>query len=299
MYKYSNIINDAFSPEKITPSCAIPNEILLFDNYGQSNPLQPMSTNEGWKLRHMTIFFLMQGKVEFRINGEEVKVTGGQVLTTMPDTEVRYRFASYNNKYLLFVIYPELLSKVYGDINLNYDKTTFDKGYLVASCNEEEMSLYQILYAELKKECHRDNYEFQMIAVRSYLNALIINGLTLYKISKINDRGLHSRQYDVYQNFMDQLNLHAKNERTVQFYAGQLHISPKYLSYVTMQYSNKNASQWISEYVAHHAKTMLCTQHLSTEETARQLNFPTKNSFCRFFKRVTGLSPKEFIRSMR
>lgn len=297
MHQYSNITHDAFSGERITPSCAIPKQLLLFDNVSTVNPLVPMTNPDGCKLQHLTFFFMMQGDVRFRINSEKVIIRAGQVLVTLPDVAIQYLSASRDNKYLLFVIYPELLSQIYKYINQSYDKTCFGKGYLVGPCTEEEMSLYQILYSELKKECNRAEYDYKLIAVKNYLSVLLINSVALCKkVSTQSEPALYSRQHDVYQRFMELLNQYSKNERTVQFYADQLGISAKYLSYVAMQYSNRNASQWISEYVAYNAKTMLGPQHMTSTEVANQLNFPTKNSFNRFFKRVTGLSPKDYIK---
>ena len=276
----------------------MPGEVLLFDNYGTVNPLQAF-ISEGLKLHHMTTFFLMRGKAVFDINGEEVNMTGGQTLTTLPDTKLVFRSASEDNRYLLVVIYPDLLRKTYEDIYLNYDMTTFSKGYLLGSCNEEQMSIYQIIYVELKRECLRPDYEFKMTAIRSYLNALLINNMNLYDTSDSVDIDPHSRQYDVYQDFLEALNTYSKTERTVKFYADQLDITPKYLSFVCLQYSQKNASQWICDYVAYNARTLMGIHHLSVAETSKQLNFSSLNSFNRFFKRVTGQSPKEYIKSLK
>lgn len=290
--------SDAFTRQRVEPSASIPGEVLLFDNYGTLNPLQSF-VSEGLKLRHMTVFFLMRGKAVFDINGDEVSMTGGQTLTTLPNTRLTLRTASEDIKYLLVVIYPELLRKAYEDIYLNYDMTTFSKGYLLGSCNEEQMSIYQIIYVELKKECLRPDYEFKMTAVRNYLNALLINNMYLYDTSDSVDIDPNSRQYDVYQGFLDALNTYSKTERTVKFYADQLGITPKYLSFVCLQYSQKNASQWIGEYVAYNARTLMGIHHLSAAETSVQLNFPNLNSFNRFFKRVSGQTPKEYIKSVK
>ena len=289
---------DVFVQQRIEPSAAIPGEVLLFDNYGNRDPIQPL-TSENLKLSHMTIFFLMQGSAQLKINGEDVNITGGQTLTTLPDIEMHILTTSADNKYLLTVIYPELLHKTYDDIYLNYDKTTFSKGYMLGSCNEEEMSIYQIIYSELKKECIRPDYKYKMIAVRSYLNALLINNMNLYDISDSVDIDPNSRQYDVYQKFLKALNEHAKTERTVKFYADLLNISPKYLSFVCLQYSKKNASQWISDYVVYNARTLMSIHHQTVAESAEQLNFSSLNSFNRFFKRVTGQSPREYLHSLK
>ena len=290
--------SDAFAHARMEPSTDIPGELLLFDNYGANDPVKYLGT-DAMKLYNMTILCVLRGKIMLKINGESVIINGGQALTALPETEVSVTSVSDDKKYLLIVIYPDMLHKTYEDIYLNNDKTTFDKGYMLGSCNEEVMSMYQILYSELKKECLRPEYEFKMIAVRSYLNALLINNMNLYGISDRIDIDPNSRQYDVYQKFLKELNNHANMERTVKFYADLLDISPKYLSYVCLQYSGKNASQWISDYVVHNAKTQMNFHHMSVAETANRLNFPSINSFNRFFKRVTGLSPREYIISLK
>lgn len=297
--KNTDIQFDAFSPQHITPSSSIPGEVVLIDNYGSRNPLQPLSDCGSVKLFHMTVFFLMQGTVRFLINGKEVVLSGGQTLTTLPDSELQFCESADEDRFLLFVIYPDLLKKAYDDIYLNYDLTKYSAGYLLASCNEEEMSLYQILYNELKKECTRPNYEYRMAAIRAYLNALLINNLNLYSMQDRIDVDPNSRQYDVFQRFLRTLNQYARSERTVQFYADALDISPKYLSFVTLQYSSKNASQWIADYIIQAANTMMSIHHMSAIETAEKLNFSTSNSFNRFYKRVTGITPKDFIKSVK
>jgi AraC-like DNA-binding protein len=292
------MIQDPFEPKRIEPSACIPNEVLLFDNYGAYDPVQYIDTGS-MKLYHMGILCMLRGEMRLNINGEDVTIKGGQALTTLPETELFISSVSDDKKYLSIIIYPDLLHKTYEDIYLNNDKTTFDKGFMLGSCNEEEMSIYQIIYSELKKECLRPDYEFKIMAVRSYLNALLINNMNLYDISDRIDIDPSSRQYDVYQKFLKALNIHAKKERTVKFYADLLGISPKYLSFVCLQYSRKNASQWISEYVVHNAKTLMNIHHLSVAETAEHLNFHSINSFNRFFKRVTNQSPREYLAAQK
>ena len=93
------------------------------------------------------------------------------------------------------------------------------------------------------------------------------------------------------------LNKHAIQQRTVQYYAECLGISSKYLSFVCTSYSKKNASAWIDEAVIQKAKAMILVHHYSLGETSEALHFPTVSSFSRYFKRVTGITPKDFANS--
>ena len=291
---------DILSREANTSLAMIPDEIILLDNYGQVSPLAPLQTNQSIKIDQMIIFFVMQGTVQVKINGIETEIQGGQALTTLPESEGAFISASPDCRFIMFVIFPDILKKTFDDIYINYDRTQYEKGFLIEDCTEEQMSIYQLLYTELRKECVRMNYEYKLIVIRSYLNALLLNSMKLFEVdeSKEHTGNTTSRQYDLFQRFLDALNEHAKTERTVYFYANLLNISPKYLSYVSLQYSDKNASQWIGEYVVHHAKTLMSVHHKTSSEIAKELQFPNLISYNRFFKRIAGITPKEYKKSL-
>ncbi len=290
---------DILSREANASMVMIPNELVLLDNYGLIRPLAPLKTSETVKIDQMIICFVMQGKIHARINGEETDINAGQVLTTLPESEGMFMSSSNDCRFIMFVIFPEMLKKTFDDIYINYDRTVYEKGFLIDDCIEEQMSIYQLLYTELRKECVRMNYEYKLVVVRSYLNALLINNIKLVETKTQEHHGnTNSRQYDIFQKFLEALNEYAKTERTVQFYANLLNISPKYLSFVSLQYSDKNASQWIGEYVVHHAKTMISIHHMSSAEIAHELQFPNLISYNRFFKRITGITPKEYKKSL-
>ncbi len=295
-----NPITEILSNDAHESIALIPDQLILLDNYGLINPLAALQTDTLLSINQMIICFVMQGNIQVRMNGEEAEIRGGQVLTTLPESEGTFHKASADCRFIMFIIFPDLLKQTFEDIYINYDRTVYEKGFLIEDCSEEQMSAFQLLYTELKKECIRANYEYKMIVIRSYLNVLLINDIKLFETTKKADTlaDISSRQYDIFQKFLEALNEHAKTERTVQFYADLLHISPKYLSFVSLQYSNKNASQWIGEYVVHHAKTLISIHHKSSAEIASELKFPNLISYNRFFKRIAGMSPREYRRSL-
>ena len=106
----------------------------------------------------------------------------------------------------------------------------------------------------------------------------------------------NSRQYDIYCKFLALLNKHSQEHRDVRFYAEQLGISSKYLSFVCISYSKKNASTWIDESVIQKARVLMMVHNYTISEISEALHFLTISSFRRFFKRVTGMTTKEYLR---
>lgn len=84
---------------------------------------------------------------------------------------------------------------------------------------------------------------------------------------------------------------------TVQYLAGQLNLSPSYLSDMLRTLTGQNAQQHIHEKLIEKAKEKLSTTNLSVSEVAYALGFEHPQSFSRLFKARTELSPMEFRRS--
>lgn len=293
---------DILSPEADEMLSIFPEELILLDNYNETHgPLDFLTTGETVHIDQMIICFVMQGWLRATINGEEITVAGGEVFTAQPESKGCFKQSSDDCRFIMFIIYPKLLKQVFEDIYINYDRTIYEKSSIHESCSEEQMSVYQLLYTELKKEYLRPEYEHKSLVIRGYLNALLVNNIKLLDVSgsgKEKEGKAESRQYEMFQKFLKALNAYAKHERSVQFYADLLHISPKYLSYVSIQYTGKNASQWIGEYVVHHAKILISIHHKTSKEIADELNFPSLISYNRFFKRIAGVSPKIYKKSI-
>ncbi len=84
---------------------------------------------------------------------------------------------------------------------------------------------------------------------------------------------------------------------TVDYVAGQLNVSPHYLSDMLRSLTGQNAQQHIQQQLIDKAKTMLSTTTLSVGEIAYQLGFTYPQSFNRLFKSKTNLSPLQFRQS--
>lgn len=290
---------DIFNNTRTIPTACIPKGVLLFDNFNGYNPLVTLSHQPTVKLWQTTMMFILQGYAKFRVNGDEVHMRAGQFLTTFPDSTFSFIEASENIRYMMYVIYPDMLIKTFDDLHVNYNITTISGKYYVKSLVEEDLKYYFTLFLELKEELIQRDHEIKANFARCFLDVLFATNSELFTVKQEVIGDTSSRQYDVYKKFLIDLNKHAEKERSVNFYAELQDISAKYLSFVCIQYSGKNASSWIDEYVATKAKALISVHHLGTQELCQALNFTSTSSFIRYFKRVTGMSPKEYANSLK
>lgn len=106
-----------------------------------------------------------------------------------------------------------------------------------------------------------------------------------------------TRQEDVLNRFIDLVNEHAIRERKVAFYADKLCLTPHYLSAIIRAASHQTIMDWINRAVIQEAKIRLRHNHQTISQTADSLHFPNASFFCKYFRRLTGMSPGEYQKS--
>jgi len=84
---------------------------------------------------------------------------------------------------------------------------------------------------------------------------------------------------------------------TVQYIAGQLHLSANYLSDMLRSFTGQTTQQHIHAKLIEKAKTLLSTTSSSISEIAFRLGFDYPQSFNKLFGNKTNLSPSEFRQS--
>lgn len=96
------------------------------------------------------------------------------------------------------------------------------------------------------------------------------------------------------EKFREMLVEKCRQHRDVGFYARELCVTPDYLSKVVREYDGGSAIKWIATAIATEAKYLIRHPEKTINQIAQELNFPDQSSFGKFFKKQTGMSPKEY-----
>ena len=291
---------DIFSQQDVVPSAAIKDYLLLFDTFNGINPLEFLHYADGNKMYQKLNIYVTKGECVLDFNGTEKTIKAGSLITIMPENATKTKYTSSDFSYFMMVIYPKLANQIYSEIGITYSNARNSLHHFISDMSEEQMDKMYDLYNEVKKDILGPDYEYKEVYIRSLLCAMVVENINIHKYNPMPLQGnSNSRQYDVYCKFLALLNKQSIEHRSVKHYADILGISSKYLSFVCINYSNKNASAWIDDSVIQKAKALLVVHHYSFSETSEILHFQTISSFSRFFKRVTGVSPKEYVRSQQ
>lgn len=78
--------------------------------------------------------------------------------------------------------------------------------------------------------------------------------------------------------------------------AGRMNLTPEYLSRLFTKEVGKSFSDYLKEYRINKAKKMLADDKLKIYEIAEKAGYSDPKYFCKIFKEVTGMTPKEYMK---
>lgn len=113
---------------------------------------------------------------------------------------------------------------------------------------------------------------------------------------KYQDEGLPSPHF---VRFLLDARYNCSKHRDVAWYANKEGVTPKYLTEVSKDATNRPAGDWIDEYAAIILRKELSAENLSLTDLAKEMNFSSLPAFTRYVKRVLGCSPSEFRDSLK
>jgi AraC-like DNA-binding protein len=96
-----------------------------------------------------------------------------------------------------------------------------------------------------------------------------------------------------FQRFLDLLHSNDIRRRTVEAYASELYISPKYLTAVCKKNSGKTANEWITEQVLEDIRYYLKQTDFSIKQICNRLGFPNTSFFGKYVKDHFGMTPMQ------
>lgn len=238
------------------------------------------------------------GECTTAVNLRECRFTAGSMFICGPKT-ILQAYSTEDFCADVLIVSPQLLGQTH--INLKNMMPLFLEmsDHPCLPLSEADMQALHNLIGQLENECRvPTETSFTPEVVGSLISAAI------YKICDITTRyfaqhpesenAQRNRAEEYFRHFMRLLGENYTQERSVNFYARQMCITPKYLTTLIKRVSGKSVSEWIDNYVVLEAKTLLKYSNMSIQEIAYYLNFPNQSFFGSYFKRNTGMSPSQY-----
>ena len=156
---------------------------------------------------------------------------------------------------------------------------------------KEVFALYHALIRNKISAKHGSSREI----VQTIIRALLIELCDILEASDgrgEEPRMLQSRQ--IFNHFLNILSNVEVKHQPAAFYAAQLNISPKYLTMLCRQYSDKSASDWIIQYTLDDIRYYLTDLNYSVKEIAFRLGFSNISHFGAYVRKHLGISPTKY-----
>ena len=104
-----------------------------------------------------------------------------------------------------------------------------------------------------------------------------------------------SREQTIFDRFIQLVNQHCREHHQIAYYADRMCLTERYLGTVIRQTSGTTAKDWIDRALITQAKVLLRHSDHSVLQISEELNFPNPAFFTKYFKRLTGITPSEFL----
>ena len=240
-------------------------------------------------LRKETIYHVAEARLLLFLEGwslvnldlDNQRFQQGDLLLLPSDSIVELKDYSNDLRVIVFVIREELL---------------IDENIVLTACPEDFQHLLKMTFLTWDLAQHTP---FRKEVVLPIVQAMVANIQCLHKDKNATAvTNMAVRQQQLFQNFKRLVHQHCEVQRNIPFYAEQLHITPHYLSAVIKEISGQSVMFWLNRAIILRAKVLLNTKGMMIYEIADRLNFSSPSAFHNFFKRITGLTPKEYQTKM-
>ncbi len=149
------------------------------------------------------------------------------------------------------------------------------------------------LFLAVEREAHIQAAG-QLTAGMALLAAICIQTARLTRVNEAAITHTLSRKSAQIEKFRSLVDEHFKKHLPITDYADQLGITPGQLSRVCREVLGVSSLDIINARVIHEAQRVLVYTGNSIKQLAYALGFADETYFCRFFRKHTGLSPREF-----
>ena len=266
-------------------------DILLSANLGFDDTLFKHPS----RMDTFAAIFCVSGKAEVQINLKKYVLKSGTLALHVPENIIQINSCE-NLIVYPFIISSEFIQKIHFETKDLMNLYMAAKTSPVLDLQYEDIHILEKYYYLMESILQSET---------TYKDRMTI-GVTssfLYKIYDILIKKLKEKEYTrkiperceiVFEDFIKELNLFNGTKHSLSFFAQRLNLTPNYLSCRVKEYSGRTATEWIEESVILEAKTMLKHTNLTIQEIAYKLNFPTQTFFGKYFKRITGISPKQY-----
>ena len=250
--------------------------------------------NEDFVFPHIILTLCLSGSARAKYDMRVITHKKNDLAFIMPGHVMHPMDCTDDFTYALFFISP----KMFDDLRFHtfsHDYEKFNYAPVCSLTDEQAAHLMTIVDQLIAITNHTDKelpHRYQAMLAQLAVGFEFLN----YYRHEQDRQWSENRHAELFNRFCDLVVKHYRESREVKYYASLMNITPKHLSKVIRAATGGlSPGQWIEQYVTAQAKRLIEARATPTlQETAYMLGFSEPTSFYRFFKRVTGMTAKQY-----
>lgn len=236
---------------------------------------------------------ILSGSCRLDINGYKVTLERRDFLVLIQASFISTEFLSEDLKYYCISMRRSVARRLFDEVGFYLAAPERINKFYKTQCSESHHNAQKEHYLYLKKRILGGSVFDMSVALR-ILEAMLLKDMELYWAFHPQALQCPGRKEQIFYDFMKLVDIHYLQERNLVFYANMLGLTPKYLSAVIKEVSGKHFTYWIDEPLVTEAKKLLCYTRKTIKQISDELGFIDQSKFGRFFKNITGTSPRLF-----
>lgn len=249
--------------------------ILIFNGNVQRIPV--FSKEEIYQMVEPRFILVLEGSAEVCINLQDYYIEKGNVMLSPADTIVEVNKLSDDARVMAIVFRDSV--EMSDEVVYKTSPAEFDR----------LLRMYYLLWDVV----HLSPYRRKTVQYLSKAIVADVQELNELVSEKVQNEG-STRTQELFLQFKRLVKQHCMQERSIPYYASQLHVTPHHLSATIKKASGQSVMYWINRATIQEAKLLLKTNGMMAYEIANRMNFPSASAFSKFFKRETGLTPRAY-----
>lgn len=241
----------------------------------------------------VVVFVCLKGEGKIVVDMQTISIRRGSIVILLPYSVIQLADISDDTRITLIATGMGFLDK----LALSQPVENYVEKIREMPClqlNENQLEQAKKIYLFVEELYKEATGPLKQEIRSSLLTLLALEIVTLFAENKESGNPRLSRQDQVFRNFTISLAKNVSQHRTVEFYANEACLTPKYFSTVIKKRSGKLPMDWITERTIVLIKFLLHNSDKSIQEISNDLNFPNQSFFTRYFKNHTGFTPSAF-----
>ena len=254
----------------------------------------PQSLMSSYLVDYIGLVVCTRGSYSFKVNEENMEARAGETLFLTENVHFQIESVSADLEYSLLFYRITPIRDILGNtvMMMRLYATLNPRPFIVLATGEEyALADYTQLLpsASYTESTMFDGHERKLLML-----SLTYRLCSIFNRKVVQGGEASGHKIDIFVRLITLISDHYPKERSVSFYADRLCLSPKYLSSMVKGICGYTVQDLVFKAIIRRAIFLMTSTSKTIQEISDELNFPNASAFGTFFKKHTGLSPKNY-----